>query len=298
LTEKDTSRMYQLLFNKRKVKKAGLSCRGETTVDTPAAATDLGGKKKRKRSGNQFTNSNKHQEEIKSFADSVAAAAAAPAPPLQNLSSSPFQSLRGKRFDIILADPPWQYEVTGLSGCAEKHYRTMNIDDIKMLPVHELSEPGCYLLMWATGPMLPKAASVIAAWGFDYKTVFMVWVKTMKSKPSEPIYNAIGSYTQSACEYLLIARRCKSKLPLKDVRASRQVKQLVMAQRREHSRKPDETFARIDEFFIPGLKKIELFARETRPGWESWGNQTNLFNDTRDEEEKEEDPSLDPSFYC
>src|ERR1700761_8346412 len=84
-----------------------------------------------------------------------------------------------KRFNIILADPPWKYKSDkGLYGCAGDQYQTMSIDEICKLPVGEaLAADTCALLLWTTGPMLEQAMRVINAWGFQYKTPMWVWVK-------------------------------------------------------------------------------------------------------------------------
>jgi N6-adenosine-specific RNA methylase IME4 len=197
-------------------------------------------------------------------------------------SEHPFASLNGKRYDIILADAPWEYSNSGNSGAASKHYSTMSIADIAALPVQDICNPGAFLLMWATAPLLAEALAVIKAWGFEYKTVFSVWVK-VKAGTQEPVKNGIGHYTRSACEYVFIARRKDGKQPLKDVRASQSVGQVILAPRREHSRKPDEMFERINEFFKPELTRIELFAREGRVGYDCWGNQCSKFGSTKED---------------
>lgn len=197
----------------------------------------------------------------------------------------PFASLGGKRYDIILADPPWSYDSAGVNGAAAKQYSTMSDKDIAELPVRDISNPGAFCLMWTTGPKLPQAFDVMKAWGFAYKTVFFVWLKTNKGAPMDPIRNGLGNYTRSACEYVLIGKRTDGKLKLRDAKISSSVGQMIIEPRREHSRKPDVTFDKINEFFAPELSRVELFARESRAGFEAWGNEVGKFDAEEAQEE-------------
>ena len=91
---------------------------------------------------------------------------------------------KGKRFGVILADPPWVYTLHSggtKSRCAEQYYDTQSLDDIRRLPVGELSAKDCTLFLWAVLPNLPDALELIAGWGFTFKTVGFVWVKQNKS---------------------------------------------------------------------------------------------------------------------
>ena len=85
-----------------------------------------------------------------------------------------------KKYQIIYADPPWNYKVyskKGLGRSAESHYPTMSIEDICALPVGNLADKDCALFLWVTIPCLLEGLSVLKAWGFTYKTVGFVWVK-------------------------------------------------------------------------------------------------------------------------
>jgi N6-adenosine-specific RNA methylase IME4 len=117
------------------------------------------------------------------------------------------------------------------------------------------------LFLWATDPSLPQALEVMAAWGFVYKTVAFTWAKTTKDGTGFPI--GCGYWTRANPEQCLLATRGRPQ------RLSRAVPQLVLAPRREHSRKPDQVYERI-EALVPG-PYLELFAREQRPGWDSRG---------------------------
>lgn len=80
-----------------------------------------------------------------------------------------------KKYQVIYADPPWQYSSTG--NLKEKPYRTMTLEELKNLPVKNLRDEDCALFLWAANPLLDKAIELLVAWGFKYKTVYKVWTK-------------------------------------------------------------------------------------------------------------------------
>lgn len=194
---------------------------------------------------------------------------AAPAPLL--LESGPYQ--------IILADPPYPYlHNRGIRfGSAASHYPLLPIIELQRLPVSNLADgTTAALFLWTTGPMMKDALQLMTTWGFSYKTVFLVWIKTCKYDPEKPRLG-MGYYSRSAAEFLLLGVR-GNVIPWK---ASHRVEQVLAEPPREHSRKPDEARRRIEEFFglpQPHLKAIELFAREQSPGWDAWGLETNRFS--------------------
>jgi N6-adenosine-specific RNA methylase IME4 len=168
-------------------------------------------------------------------------------------------------YDAILVDPPWHFRTRSDKGrdrCADKHYPTMSVDDIKALPVIACAAKDCALFLWATDPMLPAALDVIRRWGFEFKTVAFTWVKTTKSGG---FHIGCGYWSRANPEMCLLATRGRPKRLAKDVR------QLIVAPRREHSRKPDEAYERIERL-VRG-PYLELFARGCRLGWDAWGNE-------------------------
>lgn len=179
-----------------------------------------------------------------------------------------------KKYNIIYADPPWSYgdKRTGKgknnpngAGGAEKHYKTLSFEELSKLPVKDISDDNCMLFMWATSPQLPVAINLTEEWGFTYKTVAFVWVK-MKTDMSEPRGDGIGSYTLSNAEYVLVAT--KGKYWRNDATA----RQILLAPKDVHSKKPDEIRKRIEK--LAGyLPRIELFARQKTEGWDVWGNE-------------------------
>ena len=179
------------------------------------------------------------------------------------------KDLQGQKFRTICADPPWSYLWgTGKDGgnfAPEKHYATMTTDEICALPVRALRDKNCVLALWATGPCLPDAFRVMDAWGFKYKTMLFVWVK--QNPKAGTIVCGPGSYTRSACEYVLLGMRGHVK------RASTTpISQVILAPRLGHSRKPEAVQDALERLFPDG-PRLELFARRPRENWTVWGNE-------------------------
>lgn len=167
-------------------------------------------------------------------------------------------------YQIIYADPPWNYKDKGCQGTMANHYNGMDIEDIKKLKIKEISDKDCILFLWATYPMLKEAIEVIEAWGFKYKTIAFQWVKLNK-KNGKPFYG-LGRWTRGNTECCLLATKGKPK------RKSASVFQLVFSPIRKHSQKPDIVRDKIVEL-VGDLPRIELFAREKPEGWSVWGNE-------------------------
>jgi site-specific DNA-methyltransferase (adenine-specific) len=144
-----------------------------------------------------------------------------------------------KKYQVIYADPPWKYKDKNPQGCAEKHYQTMSVSDIKNLRVNDIAADDCFLFLWATFPMLPEALEVINAWGFKYKTLGFSWIKT-NPKAGTPFFG-IGHYTKSNCEVCLLAVKGKPKV------VNNSVSSVIIAPRGVHSRKPADARIRIDQ---------------------------------------------------
>ena len=174
------------------------------------------------------------------------------------------------KFDVIVCDPPWNYGRSTLSGCAKTHYSTMTMDQLMEMNVLGLAKKICALLMWTTGPFMEAAIALGKKWGFEYKTMFYVWVKLTKN--GKPILG-LGNYTRSCAEFCLLFTRGR----VHSLKNSSSIPQLIQQQRREHSRKPEESFSRLDDFFSSEVRKIELFSRENREKWYAWGNEVGKF---------------------
>ncbi len=181
-----------------------------------------------------------------------------------------FDGLTPHLYGTILADPPWRflnYSAKGEKKNPIAHYECMSLDAIKALPVNELAAPDCALLLWATWPLLPQAVEVIEAWGFTYKTGG-AWAK--QSKTGRCWAFGTGYILRSACEPFVVGTKGRPAIRVRDVR------NLVVAPVREHSRKPEEIYTQLERLFDG--PRCELFARERRPGWDAWGRQVSKFN--------------------
>ena len=180
-----------------------------------------------------------------------------------------------KKYAAIYADPPWHFKAwsgKGTDRAADNHYPTMSSDDISALSVAALAADDCALFIWACWPTLPEALAVIEAWGFKYKTCAFCWLKAdpyrLFADEFTP-FAGMGYWTRANSEVCLLATRGSPK------RRNADVRQGIIAPRREHSRKPDEVYDRIERL-VDG-PYIELFARTRRSGWDVWGNQTDKF---------------------
>jgi N6-adenosine-specific RNA methylase IME4 len=174
-----------------------------------------------------------------------------------------------RRFATILADPPWQFQ-NSTGKIAPEHrrlsrYGTMKLGDIKCLPLHKASEDIAHLYLWVPNALLAEGLDVMKAWGFTYKSN-IVWHKIRKDGGSDG--RGVGFYFRNVTELVLFGVRGKNARTLAPGR--RQVN-LIASRKREHSRKPDELYALIEA--CSRGPYLELFARGTRRGWTSWGNQ-------------------------
>jgi N6-adenosine-specific RNA methylase IME4 len=157
------------------------------------------------------------------------------------------------RFPVIVVDPAWPYDSSDLP------YPTMSIEAIKALSVGDMAETSAILWLWTTNTHAPVAFEVVKSWGFDQKTM-LTWAKDVVGT---------GQYLRGQTEHVILAMKGKP-LFVKGKWST-----LIFGERREHSRKP-ESFYELVEATCPG-RKVELFARQKRVGWEVYGNDTNKF---------------------
>lgn len=201
--------------------------------------------------------------------------------------SWPFGDLQQGKYGAILADPPWHFDVWSLKSSgsrktavggpsrhASKHYNTMDVQQMVRLPVLDLAAKDCVLFCWTTWPHLKAALWLISAWGFTYKTCAFDWMKAdpycLFADETTPDMG-MGYWTRQNTEPCLLATRGKPK------RIGADVRQGIIAPRREHSRKPDDIHGRIER--LVGGPYVELFARRRVEGWDCWGNETTKFNE-------------------
>ena len=185
---------------------------------------------------------------------------------------------KNKKYRVIHADPPWlfkNYSAKGTGRNAISHYDCMSFEELCRLPVGDLADRDCALFLWAVDPLLPRAMELISAWGFEYKTVGFYWAKTNKNADRNALtpddfFTGLGYWTRANVEQCLLATKGKPPRVAKDVR------RLIIEPRREHSRKPGQVYERIER--LAGGPYIDLFARETRKGWDNWGSEASLFD--------------------
>jgi len=186
-----------------------------------------------------------------------------------------YPDLPEKKYDIIYADPPWDYggklQFDKSSKSVDKikpgdkifissanfKYPTVKTKDLMKIPIDKITKDDCLLFMWVTNPHLAQGIELGKAWGFEYKTVAFVWDKMVHNP---------GQYTLSYCELCLVFKKGKIPKP----RGARNIKQLVRVKRGKHSEKPIEVLKNI-ELMFPVQDKIELFARKKPDNWDVWG---------------------------
>lgn len=184
-----------------------------------------------------------------------------------------------KKYDIIYADPPWQYKDKRCMGACEKRYHTLSVEQICELPINRLAEKDCVLFMWATYPKMKEALKVIEAWGFKYKTIAFQWVKlnrniklnnlvtaTARDILHKLCYFGLGRWTRGNTECCLLATKGRPR------RANNSVSQLILSPLIRHSAKPPEVRDQIKKL-MGGGTLIELFARDNVAGWDCWGDE-------------------------
>lgn len=172
------------------------------------------------------------------------------------------------KYGCIYMDPPWHTETWGETGrdrCPEtRHYQTMKLHELMALPVKSMAERDCRLFMWVIDSHFEQALALGKYWGFRYSTSAFIWSKTNDS--GDPVFGQ-GKSTRKSVEqcWLFLKGRLN--------RLDGSVRQLIEAPVREHSRKPDEAYSRIER--LCNGPRLELFARPPhRPGWDVWGNES------------------------
>ena len=173
-----------------------------------------------------------------------------------------------KPFSTILADPPWQFN-NRTGKVAPEHrrllrYPTMDLNEIKQLPVNKIAAAQSHLYLWVPNALLKEGLEVMRDWGFTYKTN-IVWYKIRKD--GGPDGRGVGFYFRNVTEMILFG----VKGSMRTLQPGRTQVNLFPTRKREHSRKPDELYDIIEEC-SPG-PYIELFARFSREGWNQWGNE-------------------------
>lgn len=200
------------------------------------------------------------------------------------ITEGPFFGLEKNRYRCIVSDPPWHHASRSAKGQTSRspsaHYQTMTLSAIKALPVADLAARDAHLFLWTTGPHLEQAFQVIRAWGFRYSSLAFVWVKRKKSAGDDhdaplfmdrrDLFTGMGYTTRQNAELVLLGRRGSPP------RLSKGIHQIIVAPRQEHSRKPAESYSRIERY--SDGPRLELFSRQNREGWTAWGNEVGKFD--------------------
>ncbi len=181
----------------------------------------------------------------------------------------PFGILEPLSYSMIMVDVPWTFQLYSAKGekkSAQAQYKTMSLADIKAMPVGHLAAGDAVLFMWATWPMLPAAMEVMDAWQFKYVSGG-VWHKRTKNGLTA---FGTGYRVRSASEPWLLGT-------VGNPKTSRSHRNVIEGLAREHSRKPNEAYAWA-ETYVPHARRVDIFSRQSRPGWDSWGDETTRFD--------------------
>lgn len=195
-----------------------------------------------------------------------------------------------RKWRVIYADPPWKFSNRSEKGedrNANRYYDTMDLKDIMALPVADIAAEDSVLCLWVTDPTLNQGMRLLESWGFEYTTVLFYWAKTSKDADLDSLHHekdlpmGTGYITRANPEMMLIGKRGDPSRRIHNIKGKLQadmsIRRLQFAPKGAHSEKP-EKFARLIERLYDG-PYLELFARKTRPGWGSWGNQVGGLED-------------------
>lgn len=178
------------------------------------------------------------------------------------------------QYQCIVIDPPWFYRLRPNDKTHRNRipYQPMRIEQIKALPIVELSDSsGCILWLWFTNNHMLEAAQCLQTWGFELKTI-LTWEKVTKNSKT---HLGVGHWLRNCTEHCALAVRGNVKAFAG--RSLTNESTILHANRREHSRKPEEFYQLVDKL-CPDMTKLEMFARESRPGWDCWGDEASKFD--------------------
>ena len=198
--------------------------------------------------------------------------ATCPSVPLPDPGTDLLEAMGSRRFHTVLADPPWRFQ-NRTGKVAPEHrrlmrYETMPLGEIAALPVAEIITEPAHLYLWVPNAMIAEALTVMAAWGFSYKAM-LVWHKVRKDGGSDG--RGVGFHFRNVTECVLFGVRGRN---ARTLGPGRRQTNLIASRKREHSRKPDELYPVIEACSRGPF--LELFARGSRPGWTSWGQEVEL----------------------
>lgn len=175
------------------------------------------------------------------------------------------------KYNIIYTDPPWQQKKGGKkkvrpnSSGGELDYPTLEINEIKKLHeiiLNTITEDKHNVFMWTIDKYLIKAQQMMESLGYILHAR-IVWNKITGVAPAYTV--------RFTCEYLLwFYKKGKILMPCEETRGKYST--LIEEKVKKHSQKPQIAYEMIEDMFR-NSKKIELFARNYRDGWDCWGNE-------------------------
>lgn len=192
------------------------------------------------------------------------------------MNTDNFDELPRGCYGLVLADPPWLFHLRSGATCPneaasgkspQSKYACMSLADLQSLPVLELCRPNAWLFLWATGPMIDKQLETGKVWGFEYVTM-LVWAKRTKNNK---LNFGPGYVARNRCDPLLIFKVGKPKY-------NQALDNLFAGYMRQHSRKPEVIYNMCKSFVGKQTPCLDLFSRETREGWDCFGDETTKFN--------------------
>lgn len=198
-------------------------------------------------------------------------------------------ALVGSNFPCVTADPAWKFRSwvpnanPESSRSVERHYRTMTLDELRALPVSDVAAKDAHLFLWVTGPFLDEGITMIRRWGFRYSAIAFVWVKMLRRldgrqlrflpAADDDFHVGMGFTTRKNVELCLLGRRGSPR------RLAKNVRELIVAPVREHSRKPDEFYGRVERYAAGPY--LDLFSRIERDGWTAVGDEAGRFKTSK-----------------
>lgn len=177
-------------------------------------------------------------------------------------------------YRCIVADPPWSWQARSGKGedrSAKNHYGVMSYAELAAMrpTIDQWAADDCCLFLWTLNSMPQQGLDLVRDWGFRFSTTAFTWIKT--NPRSGTIFTGCGYWSRQNSERVLLATRGRP------IRLARDVPEVILSSRREHSRKPDEFYRRVERLVAGPY--LDVFARETRPGWDSWGLEVGKFSE-------------------
>lgn len=194
----------------------------------------------------------------------------------------PFAGLPWQGYSVLAVDPPWAFASNSEASPgrnARRHYDTMTVSEICRLPVAMLAAEQSACFLWITGPFLAIGAhvDVLGHWGFSVSSIAFTWIKLKKGRALEQftqkdLFVGQGLTTRKNAEFVVLGVRGKS------LRQASDVLDVIIEPVREHSRKPEQFYRRVEIYAGPKARRIDIFSRQSRPGWNSWGLEKEKFD--------------------